>query len=70
MKTVARFFWLGAFGLPSALHKPVQECTDADEHHACIEYGMTTEVHEALIAHRSQKAEGLSAKDTGYTQQH
>jgi hypothetical protein len=53
MKTVARSFWLGAFGLPSALHSPVQECTDAYERHACIEHGMTTEVHDALIAHRS-----------------
>lgn len=53
MKTVARFFWLGAFGLPSALHKPVQECTDEDERHARIEHYMATEVHDALIAHRS-----------------
>jgi len=39
-----------------------------DEHNASVKDCMTAEMHTALIAHRPQETESLSAKNQDYAQ--
>ena len=56
--------------LRAALASPVHDSAEADEQNSRIEDCMTTEVHDALIAHRSKKAEGLPTKDEENAQEY
>ena len=61
--------WTRELSWPPEAIGPVPRRTAADERDAGVENDVTAEMHDVLIAKRSDEAEDLSAKDENRTRQ-